>query len=271
MPPASITDTTTTAMAPAVTFRTGAIVAFPPAAHDVAAVAHDIEQLPASELLPTANILLGMAIARASDPGSQTQNLHAAFGAMLALCRLLDEAGYPWDRARGSARMSGRTSRRAMFGAMAGAALLPATAAMAAPATISPAIQAAWAAYDAARTSVAEINAEYEPLRAALVEQWGDPVERRGFASDLWGHDPRYPRFHDVFLRSCAAEFAEDDRRDELLALPATRAEELHLKAEAVLDVWKGSSEWHDELDCHETLALEFMREAHRVLGRTGA
>ena len=76
-----------------------AIVAFPPVPADIAAIATDVERLSADTLVPTARFLLGLVDSRRDEPMHATTNLHAVFGAMLALCRVLDAAAYPWDAA----------------------------------------------------------------------------------------------------------------------------------------------------------------------------
>ncbi len=109
MPTATIITTTLTAPADgAVTAddiaRTATILAFPPIAADVAAVAADIGRMPIAKLLPTSRNMLELVELRGGDPASSTADLHAVFGAMLALCRVLDDAGYPWDAAARGAR-----------------------------------------------------------------------------------------------------------------------------------------------------------------------
>lgn len=75
----------------------GQVLGFPAQPRHVAALADAMERMPAQEALPLAGAALAIAQRQAPYPFAAAASQHAAFVALLACARYLDDAGYPWQ------------------------------------------------------------------------------------------------------------------------------------------------------------------------------
>jgi hypothetical protein len=102
------------------------------------------------------------------------------------------------------------------------------------------------------------------PLRAGLVERWGE-IGRHQSADQLWEHDPASTELSRLNDESDQITDALTDVTNEIMETPATTLAGLRCKMQIGLDLWPTGGRKEDR-EYHEDAAFAFMKDALRLL-----
>jgi hypothetical protein len=158
-------------------------------------------------------------------------------------------------------------SRRKLSGILPTAALAGMlTGGQGKAAPVSP-VQAAWERYVLAGQAADKAHLEFGSIRRALVLQYGEPIDLKKSADELWGHDPRHPGLMRAIKVSNQLGSDRLDALEDLMATPAQSVGDIKIKLSVVLLEWRNDPSICKEAEPHDMLALGFMEEAERGLG----